>query len=133
MSYPSVDSLQKALCESVFHYAADKKKAAGRALFLTDAGLSDFINELLLAPTKKLAPASAAFRASYTAEKKGNRFTKVQMDALADKVLVRYFSDHKERIESWFNVIAPHGGNLDTLRTELITLRKKNWTGIFTA
>jgi len=32
MSYPSVDQLQKIPAESVFHYAADKKKAAGRAL-----------------------------------------------------------------------------------------------------
>jgi hypothetical protein len=32
MSYPSVDQLQKILAESVFHYAADRKKAAGRAL-----------------------------------------------------------------------------------------------------
>ena len=32
MTYESVDALQKALAESVFKYAADKKKAAGRAL-----------------------------------------------------------------------------------------------------
>jgi hypothetical protein len=32
MAYESVDRLQKALCESVFHYAKDTKKAAGRAL-----------------------------------------------------------------------------------------------------
>lgn len=32
VAYKSVDQLQKALAESVFSYAADKKKAAGRAL-----------------------------------------------------------------------------------------------------
>src|ERR1700689_5190458 len=32
MSYPSVDALQKVLVEKVFHYADDRKKAAGRAL-----------------------------------------------------------------------------------------------------
>ena len=32
MSYPSVDALQRVLVESVFHYAKDRKKAAGRAL-----------------------------------------------------------------------------------------------------
>jgi len=32
MSYESVDKLQKTLSDEVFHYAADKKKAAGRAL-----------------------------------------------------------------------------------------------------
>lgn len=32
MSYPSVDALQRTLAEKVFHYAADRKKASGRAL-----------------------------------------------------------------------------------------------------
>lgn len=32
MSYPSIDSLQQALARDVFHYAKDRKKAAGRAL-----------------------------------------------------------------------------------------------------
>ncbi len=32
MAYESVDQLQKALTENVFHYAKDSKKAAGRAL-----------------------------------------------------------------------------------------------------
>ena len=32
MTYESVDQLQKILTESVFHYANDSKKAAGRAL-----------------------------------------------------------------------------------------------------
>jgi hypothetical protein len=32
MSYESVDALQKVLVEKIFHYAEDRKKAAGRAL-----------------------------------------------------------------------------------------------------
>ena len=32
MSYPSVEKLQQTLAKDVFHYAKDKKKAAGRAL-----------------------------------------------------------------------------------------------------
>lgn len=32
MSYQSVDQLQRTLTTSVFHYAKDSKKAAGRAL-----------------------------------------------------------------------------------------------------
>ena len=32
MSYQSVDALQQVLVEKVFHYADDRKKAAGRAL-----------------------------------------------------------------------------------------------------
>ena len=32
MPYPSVDALQRALTDTVFVYATDRKKAAGRAL-----------------------------------------------------------------------------------------------------
>jgi len=54
MSYESVDQLQKVLTDSVFYYAKDSKKAAGRALgtiveiitfyFLKSWGLNDFIS-----------------------------------------------------------------------------------------
>ena len=99
-------------------------------LFLTDAGLADFINELLLEPTDELEPARSAFLASYTGTKGKNRFTKVQMDAVADDVLVRYFATHAERIESWFNIITPQGQSLTGLREALTTLSKKNWKDI---
>ena len=56
-------------------------------IFLTDAGLTEFITELLLEPKPLLEPARNAFLASYTAEKKKNSFTKVQMDYEADQVL----------------------------------------------
>jgi len=67
------------------------------------------INELLLKPTKELAPAREAFLASYTGNKGKNRFTKVQMDAVADAILVKYFATHAKGIESWFNIITPKG------------------------
>ena len=63
-------------------------------IFLTDAGLSEFITELLLNPAPLLMPARSAFLASYTAEKKKNQFTKVQMDYKAAKVLQAYFRDN---------------------------------------
>jgi len=99
-------------------------------LFLTDSGLADFINELLLSPTEELAPAREAFLASYTGNKGKNRFTKVQMDAVADEVLVRYFATHADRIESWFNIITPSGQSLTDLRSALTTLSSKNWKEI---
>ena len=99
-------------------------------LFLTDRGLAEFVAELLLEPTAELAPARAAFTASYHADSKRNRFTKVQIDADADAVLQKYFAAHHERIESWFNVITPAGKSLATLREELAILRAKNWKGI---
>lgn len=99
-------------------------------LFLTDRGLADFINELLLEPTEELEPARRAFLASYTGKSPGNRFTKVQMDAEADRVLRRYFEQHQTRIESWFNIIAPSDATFAMLRDDLITLSRKDWKGI---
>jgi hypothetical protein len=99
-------------------------------IFLTDAGLSDFINELLLNPSKELEPAREAFLSSYTGEKGNNRFTKVQMDSKADEVLVQYFSEHAERIASWFNIITPGGKSLSDLKDALYSLSQKDWNQI---
>jgi len=77
-----------------------------------------------------LAPAKKAFLASYTGTKGKNRFTKVQMDAEADAVLIKYFSNHAKRIESWFNIITPSKGTLGSLREHLTELSQKNWKEI---
>ena len=100
-------------------------------LFLSDRGLADFINELLLSPTPLLEPARKAFLASYAAEKKRNRFTKVSMDVEADIVLQKYFKTHRDRVQGWFNVIAPAQGTLEILQQELVTLHTKNWKEIY--
>lgn len=99
-------------------------------LFLTDAGLSEFITELLLKPARLLEPARNAFLASYTKEKTKNQFTKVQIDYRADQVLQKYFKDNAGRIEKWFNVIGPPRGTMKALEGELSQLRKKNWTAV---
>lgn len=96
-------------------------------IFLSDEGLAQFITELLLKPVRLLRPARDAFLASYTAVKKRNRFTKVQMDYHADRVLSSYFVDNASRIQKWFNVIAPKRGNLNLLKSEISELRDKNW------
>lgn len=101
-------------------------------VFLTDEGLSDFITELLLDPTPLLKPARNAFLASYTAEKKKNRFTKVQMDYEADQVLQAYFRDNRQRIEKWFNVIAPKNGSMRKLQSQISRLRDKDWRTVHT-
>lgn len=46
-------------------------------LFLTDAGIAQFIDELLFHPAEELAAAKKSFLASYTGEKGVNQFTKV--------------------------------------------------------
>lgn len=99
-------------------------------LFLTDAGLSEFITELLLRPARLLEPARNAFLASYTKEKTKNQFTKVQIEYRADQVLQKYFKDNAGRIEKWFNVIGPPRGTVKALEGELSQLRKKDWTAV---
>ena len=91
-------------------------------LFLTDQGLSKFIDDLLLNPSKQLKPASDAFRRSYSGQKGVNRFTKVRVDVDADRTLQRYFAQRKKEIENWFNVVAPMNGTLSSLKTDLRTL-----------
>lgn len=99
-------------------------------LFLTDAGLSQFIDELLLNPDSGMAPARQAFLASYTGEKGKNQFTKVKISLAADRALQSYFKSKMRSIEGWFNVIAPSGGPLKTLKEELSALRSKAWEDI---
>jgi len=99
-------------------------------LFLTDYGLSQFIEKLLRNPVPELMPAKNAFLASYKAEKTGNSFTKVKIDARADRALKRYFELHEKEVESWFNVIAPAGGTLNHLRADLVKLAGKDWERI---
>lgn len=101
-------------------------------LFLTDDGLAEFITDLLLSPTKPLAPASKAFKASYLPTKSGNRFTKVKMDFGADRVLQAFFATNLARIESWFNVISPTTSTVQDLHSQLASLRDKDWRRVHT-
>jgi hypothetical protein len=99
-------------------------------LFLTDAGLAQFIEKLLRNPVAELRPAKDAFLSSYRADKTGNSFTKVKIDAKADAALKRYFEFHEKEVESWFNVIAPRGGTLNQLQEDLAKLACKDWRRI---
>lgn len=95
-------------------------------LFLTDHGLSKFIDNLLLNPTTELEAARNAFLASYHSESKKNRFTKVQVDLDADKSLQVCFANHQSEIDSWFNIIAPKHASIKKLRRDLKTLCEKD-------
>ncbi len=99
-------------------------------LFLTDEGLAEFIETLLFKPTKVYKPIREAFTSSYTATKKKNQFTKVQMNIDADRLLLKYFKKNINDIEKWFNIISPHGKSLSNLRDELKELSIKNWPKI---
>lgn len=99
-------------------------------LFLTDNGLSQFINDLILNPQPNYLIVQKAFQNSYNVDKKRNIFTKVKMDYDADKLLLKYFSDNLNNIESWFNIITPDKKNIVDLKYELNELRSKNWEEI---
>ncbi len=96
-------------------------------LFLTDAGLSQFIDKLLLNPTPDLAPAREAFLASYSGSSGANRFTKIRMAVDADEALRSYFTAHEAEVETWFNVISPHDGTIENLQSDLRKLAAKSW------
>lgn len=97
-------------------------------VFLTDTGLSEFVESLLLEPQPRYAAIRDAFTQSYTGAKRDNRFTKVKISLSADLALQEYFSTNQEMVEKWFNVISPAGRPLSELKEELGLLAAKNWT-----
>lgn len=99
-------------------------------IFLTDLGLSQFIEDLIFNPLPKYIGVQEAFKNSYTAEKKRNVFTKVRMDLSADTALQKYFLDNQNKIEAWFNIITPEGKTISDLKDEIAELRSKNWREI---
>jgi len=99
-------------------------------IFLTDDGLAQFIDDLILNPVGNNIKVQQAFQRSYSATKKKNIFTKVKMDFEADFVLLQYFKDNISDIEQWFNIISPEGKSIDELKSELAELSSKNWKEI---
>ena len=99
-------------------------------LFLTDSGLSDFVESLLVKPSKRFRAIKDAFVKSYTGKKGGNRFTKVRIALDADLALQEYFARNRARVGTWFNVISPVGPSVWDLRRELSLLSSKSWQEI---
>jgi hypothetical protein len=99
-------------------------------LFLTDYGLAQFINDLIMKPAQHRQAVRDAFLSSYTGKSGANQFTKVQIAYRAHGVLSDYFAQNITTIESWFNVIAPKKRGLALLRDELRTLSSKDWKEI---
>ena len=99
-------------------------------LFLTDIGLSEFVESLLINPQKKYEMIKETFINSYTGKKSMNRFTKVRIALEADILLQEYFMQNLKKIETWFNVISPINRSIDELKEELKELSVKNWKEI---
>jgi hypothetical protein len=100
-------------------------------IFLTDKGISEFITELLISPSKKYEAVKNAFDMSYHKDKIGNVFIKVKMDNACDIALCEYFKTNNKKIELWFNIIAPKEKSISLLRAELETLSSKKWWEIY--
>lgn len=101
-------------------------------LFLTDEGLSEFVDSLLVSPKRRYKPIRDAFLNSYPKAQSVNMFTKVQMALNADLALRKFFVENLSRVESWFNVISPEERSVDELKNELRLLAHKNWQDILT-
>jgi hypothetical protein len=99
-------------------------------LFLTDKGLSNFIDKLLLNPKNEFQHLRDIFLKSYEEGKKKNQFTKVQMNVEADRILLKYFQQNIQEVENWFNVITPNHKSLSILKKELYELSIKDWKSI---
>lgn len=99
-------------------------------LFLMDKGITEFIEELILEPTRENKIIRDSFLASYTATKKSNQFTKVKMNKNADFQLLSYFNKNLKKIESWFNIITENKKSLDELKSEISILKSKDWINI---
>ncbi len=99
-------------------------------IFLTDKGLSEFIDNLLFNPIEEHKLIRETFLSSYSEGKKKNQFTKVQMNLEADRILLNYFNTNINKIEGWFNIISPKKKELSILKNELSELKNKNWKNI---
>ena len=99
-------------------------------LFLTDQGLAEFIENLLLTPQPEYLHIREIFLASYAADKTKNQFTKVKMNIDANRILLEYFRKHIKQIEGWFQVVSPSGKSLETLQREIEVLKNKDWLKI---
>ncbi len=94
-------------------------------LFLTDSGLTQFVDRLLLNPIPRHAVVRDTFLASYSGKSGSNKFTKVQIGLEADSALWDFFTKHSSEVETWYNVIAPSGRDIRGLRDSLKKLANK--------
>jgi hypothetical protein len=96
-------------------------------LFLTDAGLAEFIEDVLQGSRAEFGAIRDAFAVSFGRAGGATRFTKVTIDAEADRELTEYF-ETEQPWERWFNVITP-AASIDKLRKDLVKLRDMHDNG----
>lgn len=101
-------------------------------VFLSDEGITEFLEDTVLNPSKEYSSIKDAFKASYTPGRRKNHFTKVNMSFRAHQQLLRYFATKASGIESWFNVISPANGSVRRLQEHIQKLRDRQWSEILT-
>jgi len=97
-------------------------------IFLTDQGITEFIKDTIFSDKKEVAHIKQAFYNSYSGVKGKNQFTKVQMNFMADRQLLRYFYVNQKKINRWFNIISLINSTLEKLKEEIFTLKTKDWS-----
>lgn len=90
-------------------------------LFLTDPALAEFIEDVLQGSKAQFAATRAAFTASFGRASGATRFTKVTIDAEADRELTDYFRAERPWAR-WFNVVTPTSP-IEELQADLLRLR----------
>ena len=101
-------------------------------LFLTDNGITQFIETLLLSNKKEYDDIKYAFKESYSPSIKNvNIFTKSKIYLKADIALNKYFYNNFENIKKWFNVISPKGLDLDSIIVNIKKLLEKDWKEVY--
>lgn len=97
-------------------------------LFLTDEGLTQFINDVLLGANAKMPETKKAFDACYD-DNSTNKvsFTKTSLPAKADAELTQYFKSNRTEIANWFNVLTPANRTVRDLMNELKALTSVAW------
>ena len=93
-------------------------------LFLTDEGLTQFIRDLIISPTKKYIAVKNAFLEAYNNDSTKKYFTKSVLPLQADEAITHYFSSNLKIIENWFNVISPSQSKISNLKDDLLKLVK---------
>ena len=95
-------------------------------LFLTDKGLTKFINDLLITPQPEYEIVKKIFEKTYPSDK-NYKFTKSQINYDAHIALCNYFEKNLEEIEKWFNIITLGGLTIDNLKDQIRILHGKDW------
>jgi hypothetical protein len=97
-------------------------------LFITDQGLTEFVNDTILNPNT-YPNIGKAFRSTYSENNtSGTQFTKINMNYESHLEFLDYFKNNLHKIESWINIIQPKSVSLDKLKEQITTLKNKKWS-----